>query len=228
MTSSLGLLGYPDVPAVPEPLRGRYLAHVRVAYTGHAADGDRLVAPLRAVGPTVTDTLADMPYTETGSIYSDPTVPHGYYGTNVMLDRLDAPAVQAVLDLAGPDAPAPYVVDLRHLGGALAAPPAVASAVGHRGAGYLLRLVSRLGSSDADAVRLAHQRVYEALQPWSSGGRSLSFMYGETTADQIRSGYDPDDYRRLTELKAVYDPNNVFRLNHNIPPATRPAAPPSL
>ncbi len=38
------------------------------------------------------------------------------------------------------------------------------------------------------------------------------------TADHVRAAYDPDDHWRLRELKAVYDPTNMFRLNHNIPP----------
>jgi FAD/FMN-containing dehydrogenase len=93
-------------------------------------------------------------------------------------------------------------------------------AVGHRDAQYILIVLSPLDGFDIGTVGPVHQRLIEALAPWTTG-RCLNYMYGEkATTDQVRTAYDPDDYRRLTELKAVYDPANIFRLNHNIPPAT--------
>jgi hypothetical protein len=65
---------------------------------------------------------------------------------------------------------------------------------------------------------LVSGRLLAALTPWVTGGSSLNFLYGETTPDQVRGACDLDAYRRLTELKAAYDPANLFRLNHNIPP----------
>jgi FAD/FMN-containing dehydrogenase len=216
MTASVGMIPFPDLPVIPEPLRGRHVTHVRVAHLGDAASGERLVTPLRAVGPRLLDTLAEMPYAESGSIYNDPTQPHAYSGSNLMLSGLDNEAVRTVFDLAGPAAPVPCVVDLRHLGGALARTPEIPSAVGHRDAAYLLRVLSPV--TDPQAVRAAHERVFAAMKPWATGGRSLSFIY-ENDPAQVREAYEPDDHRRLTELKAVHDPANLFRLNHNIPPA---------
>jgi hypothetical protein len=220
LTASVGMVPLPDLPMLPAPIRGRHIVQVRVAHLGDAAEGERLVAPLRTAGPCLLDTLSDMPYAKSDSIYNDPPEPHGYSGTNVLLSGLDDAAVRIVTDLAGPDAPVPCVVDLRHLGGALARTPAVASAVAHRDTPYLLRLLSPLAGLDRDAVRAAHRRVYEALEPWTTGGRVLNFIYGDhATTDEVRAAYEPGDYRRLTELKAVHDPANLFRLNHNIPPA---------
>jgi FAD/FMN-containing dehydrogenase len=217
MTASVGMIPLPDLPVIPEPLRGRHVAHVRVAYLSDAASGERLVAPLRAVGPRLLDTLADMPYAETGSIYNDPADPHAYSGTNLMLSDLDERALDTIFELAGPDAPVPCVVDVRHLGGALARTPAVASAVGFRSAPYLLRVLSPLEGADLEAVRAAHRQVFDAMEPWSAGGRCLNFIYGDT--GQVRDAYEPEDYRRLTELKAVHDPANLFRPGLRIPPA---------
>ncbi len=224
LTSSVALIPFPDIPQVPEPLRGRFVAHVRIAYAGDAEAAKRLVAPLRAVGSRLMDTLEEMPYTAAGSIYNDPTNPHAYSADNAMLRELDASALRAVLELAGPDAPVPCIVQLRHLGGALARPPAIANSVGHRDAQYLLIVLSPLDGFDISTVRLVHQGLIEALAPWTTG-RCLNYMYGEkSSAEQVRTAYDPDDYRRLAELKAVYDPTNIFRLNHNIPPATEHAS----
>jgi FAD/FMN-containing dehydrogenase len=215
MSTSVGLIPFPDVPAVPEPLRGRHVLHVRIAYTGPAADGERLVEPLRAIGPRLIDKLDDMPYTAGGSIYNEPAQPHAYSGTNAFLAGFDATAAGTVWDLAGPAAPVPCVVELRHLGGALAAPPEVPNAVGHRDARYLLRVLSPL---DPDPTA-THERLLAALKPWSTGGRCLNFLYGKKTPDQVRDAYEPADHRRLTRLKAAYDPADLFRLGDHIPPA---------
>ncbi|GAB2822506.1 FAD-binding oxidoreductase [Actinoallomurus bryophytorum] len=220
LTASVGMVPLPDLPVIPEPIRGRHVVHVRVAHLGDAVAGERLVAPLRAAGPCLLDTLAEMPYAKSDSIYNDPPGPHAYSGTNVLLSGLDEAAVKTVAALAGPDAPVPCVVDLRHLGGALARTPAVPSAVAHWDAPYLLRLLSPLDGLDRDTVRAAHRHVYEAMEPWTTGGRVLNFIYGDhATADEVRAAYEPGDHRRLTELKAVHDPANLFRLNPNIPPA---------
>jgi hypothetical protein len=220
MTSSLAMVPFPDIPALPEPLRGRHVVHIRIAYTGDADSGEKLVEPLRAIGPRLMEGLREMPYTESGSICNDPTDPMPYHGSNAMLRDLDGAAIQTLLDLAGPDADQKFIVELRHLGGALARPPAVPNAVGHRDASFALGVLTRLPSADADAdaVRAAHDQLLERLSPWTVG-RCLNFTYGVTTPQEVSTAYDPDDYRRLTELKARYDPENMFRLNHNIPPA---------
>jgi FAD/FMN-containing dehydrogenase len=223
MTSSVALISFPEVPALPEPLRGRYVVHVRIAY---AADtlraGESLVAPLRAIGPFI-DTVTEMPYSQVGSIHNDPPFPGTFEPATALLSGFDSATVQALLKHVGPHAPVPHVVELRHLGGQLARPAAVPNAVGHRDAQYAINVVSRLERAEIGDIRPAHERVLAAIAPWTTGGRVLNFMNGENDAQHVASAYDPEDYRRLTEIKAVYDPRNVFRLNHNIPPGGKRA-----
>ncbi|TKG70502.1 FAD-binding oxidoreductase [Prauserella endophytica] len=217
LTSSVGMVPVPDAPEVPEPLRGKYLVHVRIAHLGGVSEGEALVAPLRAVAPRLRDDLGELPYSASPSIYNDPADPHSYLGDNAFVHGLDAAALRAIVDLAGPDSPVPCVVDLRHLGGALRQ-GGVDSAVGHRDAGFLVRVLSGLdGEVDAATARAAHARVLAALAP-TTLGRSLNFVYGTVT--DARTGYDPGDHERLAALKTVHDPANVFRFNQNITPAT--------
>jgi FAD/FMN-containing dehydrogenase len=219
MTSSLALVPLPDLPSLPPPLRGRYVVHVRIAFLGDPATGERLIAPLRALGPRLADSVRVLPYTESGSIHNDPVPPAAYVGTNAMLSDLDEETVRTVVALTGPGAPRTSIVEVRHLGGALARAPREANCVGNREARYLLAVLDRVTPEDAEAVRAAHTRVTDALAPLTTG-RSLNFLYGaNATPDQVRTAYAPDDYRRLRRLKAAYDRGNLFRLNHNIPPA---------
>ncbi|GAA1231422.1 FAD-binding oxidoreductase [Pseudonocardia alaniniphila] len=181
LTSSVALIPYPDMAGVPELLRGRYAAHVRIAFAGPTAQGERLVAPLRAAVPLLRDTLAELPFTQSASIYNDPAWPHSYGGTNAMLRELDPTVLRDIVELAGPGAPVPCIVQLNHMGGALARPPAVPNAVGHRDAAYLVRVLSVLG--DPAAASRAHGRLLDALAPWTVG-RSRNFLFGQPWADQ--------------------------------------------
>ncbi|MDL4816800.1 FAD-binding oxidoreductase [Actinomadura opuntiae] len=218
LTSSLALMPVPDVPAFPEPLRGRHVAHVRIAYVGDAAEGERLIAPLRAIGPRLIDTVDTMPYTDSGLIHNEPPVPMAYRASNAAVPEVTGDLARDLLELAGPGAPDRAIVEIRHLGGAMAKPPAVPNAVGNREAGYLVGLLSKLGP-DATGVDELHAR-FDGLLEGRASGRVLNFLFGAAaTPDQVRAAYEPETYRRLTELKARYDPANLFRLNHHIPPA---------
>ncbi|MBB5934397.1 TIGR03086 family metal-binding protein [Streptomyces zagrosensis] len=230
LTSSIALFPAPDIEAVPAPLRGRLVVHVRVAYTGSVEEGERLVEPLRAVGPRLMDSLADMPYTACASIFAEPTNPMPYDGDTVLLGELTQETLDAIVEVTG-SGDVPCIVEVRHLGGALTRRTGAANSVGLRDAAYLLGVLSPLrGPLTADVVRPIHRSLLAVAAP-ATVGRPLAFMgpsgqhAGEAGPDAaeelVRSAYRPDDYERLRALKAVYDPQNLFRLNHNIRPAVR-------
>ncbi|MQY10073.1 Mitomycin radical oxidase [Streptomyces sp. RB5] len=212
MTSSLALLRLPDVETVPGFLRGRLTAHLRIAYLGPAESGDRLIAPLREAAPLIVDTVGEMPYTRCGEIHNDPCEPIPYNERSMMLRELDDAGADMLLKLAGPGADCiDMVVELRHLGGATGRPPAVPSAVDHRDAAFALSTVSLPDGRPP--------LVVDAMAPWGTGLRFLNFLASPDTAGLARSGYAPDTWARLRAVKARVDPDNLFRFNHNIPPA---------
>ncbi|NIH83125.1 FAD-binding oxidoreductase [Amycolatopsis granulosa] len=176
------------------------MASVRVASL--VAD-DELLAPLRAVGERVADTVRLMPYRESPSIHRDPDEPHPYRATNVLLRELPAEALEEVRSARG------AVVDIRHLGGAMSRPgPAC---VGHRAARYVVRVIT---GPEQDH---AHDTIRRALSPWALGHLPV-FLYGDVP-DWPLPGYEPELHQRLRRLKARYDPRNMFRCNRNIVPA---------
>ncbi|MEV6541557.1 FAD-binding oxidoreductase [Streptomyces sp. NPDC051665] len=205
LTSSFAAVPYPDIPALPPHLRGRYVLSVRVAHTGSGDEGAQLVAPLRELGPVLADSLREMPYSESHTIHSDPPEPHAYYGDSAVVSGLDAARVGEVLSLAGPDAAAMCVVQVNHLGGALARP--APNSVPYREGRFLVRM---LAVGEREAARAQLDPAFSLLAP-ATLGRAVNFAFG--AGDRTEGLYDAETRKRLAGLKSHYDPANLFRRN---------------
>lgn len=220
MSSSVQLIRYPDLPVVRPELRGRFVTHLRIAWSGEAAEGERLVRPLRAVGPVLKDTVGRMPYREVGSIHHEPPMPVAVYDRNTALHPLPPEAVDTLLGLAGPASGAPYFAEVRHHGGAYARPPRTANAVAGRDAEFMLFTTSLLEPGGTAAARAVHDRLYAAMRPWSTGGAFVNFFgVDDTDPATVLTAYAPADHARLARAKAAYDPGNLFRITYAVEPA---------
>ncbi|HTU74365.1 MAG TPA: FAD-binding oxidoreductase [Trebonia sp.] len=132
MTASVALLRLPPLGVLTQPLRGELIVHVRIAYLGPADEAEHLLSPIRAVGPVLIDTMADMPFQKAGSIHADLTAPLHLQEGSVRLAGLPEAAVDAILHSAGPHTDCPLaMVELRQLGGALAYDPGNLFRVNH-------------------------------------------------------------------------------------------------
>ncbi|MFC0847785.1 FAD-binding oxidoreductase [Streptomyces noboritoensis] len=222
MSSSLALVRFPDDPALPAEVRGRFVTQVRIAYTGTATTGAQLVMPLRELGARVLDTVREMPYAEVASIHGDPTEPYTYHERTTMLGELDRAAAGRILEVAGPGSGCSLgLVELRHLGGALRRPVRHPNAVGNRDARYCLLTVAPGGPRPAGQGQ--DDLLLDRLAPWATGGKYLNFLDSSAGDEHVRAAYTPQAYARLAALKAQYDPGNTFRVNHNIAPAALPS-----
>ena len=87
LTLSVAFVAFPDLPALPPPIRGRFCGQVRVAHLGGAAAADtteRLIAPLRTI-PVLLDSVRPFPLTEIGSVHADPLGPMPVHSESVAL-----------------------------------------------------------------------------------------------------------------------------------------------
>lgn len=219
MVSSFAVLRLPPLPELPEPLRGAFVVSVRIAYDGTAADGERMVAPLRAAAPAVLDTVRDMPYTEVASIHNEPTEPLPYYERSITLREFPAEAQDKLVELVGPDSETTLTIaELRALGGAWDREPAVPNSVATRGLPYVLLGVAVGPLSEEQKLERSVAEVLDGLGPWRGDRRVVNNLAPEEATD-VAAIYGPERYERLASVKKTYDPANMFRINHNVVPA---------
>jgi FAD/FMN-containing dehydrogenase len=107
---------------------------------------------------------------------------------------------------------------LRVLGGAMGRVPADATAFAHRGKRIMANVATMYGSPDERAVHEEWAIGLARELQTSDGAAYVGFMADEGE-DRVRAAYPRTTWDRLTEIKARYDPDNLFKLNHNIPPA---------
>ncbi|GAY12953.1 FAD-binding oxidoreductase [Pseudonocardia sp. N23] len=209
LSLSVAFVTFPDLDVVPAPLRGRYVAHLRVTFVGAPAEAERLIAPLRAVATPILDSVRPLPVLEFGTIHGDPARPQPVSSGGTVLPAWDDAAIEVLLGDIGPATP--HMLELRHLGGALARPAAVQDCVGHRDAAFNVFTSAYPGPAFADAARL-QTAFHQRLLPWS-GGRSLFNFTSRPDGGPIdpRAVFEPATLARLQQVKAAVDPQGLFR-----------------
>jgi FAD/FMN-containing dehydrogenase len=209
------LVTAPPQAPFPGRLQGRPVLSVGVAHLGGEEAARRDLAPLRALQPAL-DAVGPMPYLALQSMIDD-AVPHGrcYHIRGQWLHALDDHAIGAVVDaLRSATPPFDHIVMCR-LGGAVARVPEDATAFARRDAGHYAMAVGAWERGPSEPHVAWVRGLSDALAPSASGGG-----YVNEIGDQpARTGYTDAAWERLVRVKRQWDPENVFRLNANIPPA---------
>ncbi|MEV7080943.1 FAD-binding oxidoreductase [Streptomyces sp. NPDC093516] len=222
MTSSVGIQRLPDLPALPEPLRGAFVVHLRIGYLGSSAEGAELVAPLRAAAPVLIDLVKEKPFTAIGEIHLDPVDPMPYFDRSLGLAEFSEKTAQAFVELTGPGSGCTLAnLEIRALGGALDREPEFPNSVPSRGLPYVVFGFAVGAPDQAEQLRGELARVIDGLAPWADERNMVNFLSPDEATDTegVRAVYGPERYDRLAAVKKRYDPANVFRFNHNVAPA---------
>jgi FAD/FMN-containing dehydrogenase len=222
ISSSIAFLRRPSLPAVPEPLRGKFVMHVRFSSLWPREQAERLLAPMRRIAPTVLDTIAELPYREAGSLFMDPPTPVPWVERSTALRKFTVEAARALLTALGPNSDTQLgFVELRRLGGALERSPAMPNAVPGRSARWSL-----FGSGDGrpDLAPVFQEQLANligAMSPWAQEEINTNLLGAGQgmNREELRAIYGRERYDRLATIKKQYDPGNLFRINHNITPS---------
>jgi FAD/FMN-containing dehydrogenase len=198
---------------------GTKLCGIAVCHAGDDADrAEADVRPLRQFGSPAADMIQRMPYPalNTGLDWLSPTGSLRYW-KSAFVSELSDPAVE-VMTRAFERAPSQLcalVVEDFH--GAVTRVAPTATAYPHREPGYNLFLISQwTDAAQTDTCVAWARATFDALAPYMAD-RSYTNYLSADDYDRIRQAYGPN-YGRLVELKRHYDPDNLFRLNHNIDP----------
>lgn len=220
-TVSIALISTPPSASLPEPIRAQRLVQLRFAHLGPSDDAQRSLEPIRAAASPVLDTVDDIPYSRNGEIFNDPTTVAPTMSTGVFLSELTPAAIDALLDSYAAAGDLPLVlVELRALGGAMARQARHPNAVGGRDATYLLGVVGLVPPPLRDPVRAAVAAVADALSPWSTGVVPVNYRAALEPGEAAGTAWSPAIHRRLRQVKAIYDPHNMFRAGYPVIPET--------
>ncbi|MFD0316563.1 FAD-binding oxidoreductase [Streptomyces flavalbus] len=224
MCSAFHVLRLPPVPEIPEPLRGGFWSRVAVAWPGDPARGEEILAPLRASVPVEVDTVAEMPSTAVDFIHMEPQDPLPARESCALLRDLPPAAQDAFLRACGPAAPPDYPlpqVGLRHMGAALARPPAHEDALSAaRAATHFLEAVGVVPTPEAaTATEAALATLHGAMTPYATGHTMVNIHGRPGDAEDRARAWTPETYARLRRAKSAHDPANLLRFGHAVPPA---------
>jgi FAD/FMN-containing dehydrogenase len=210
------VLHFPPDPAMPEAIRGQSFTVVWAVYIGSEEEGSRLMAPIGQLNPMM-DTFAMVPPAELGDLAMDPREPLPFRSSHDLLDGVTAEGIDALLDVVGPDSGANItMVQLRHLGGALGRKTETAGA--RATLPGEISLFSLGVALDEQTEREVH-RTLSAIELATKRFKTGYYPnFVEEPAD-ASAFFDPATWQRLREIRSLYDPSDLFRANHAIPPS---------
>jgi FAD/FMN-containing dehydrogenase len=207
----------PPMPFLPAEHHGELVVMAMLVHVGPREAGEQALAPFRALATPIADLLRPMAYPE---IYppQDPDFRPRAAARTLFLDRVDAGvAAHIVGRLTSSTAQMP-VTQLRVLGGAMARVPADATAFAHRSSRIMAGVAAVYATPDEASVHEAWADEYAAELRQDDGGAYVGFIGDEGEA-RVRAAYPGRTWDRLAAIKRRYDPDNLFRLNQNVPPA---------
>jgi FAD/FMN-containing dehydrogenase len=213
---------YENAPAeefIPEMYRGEPVIIVAGCWCGPLDHGDAATEPLRRITTPVADLSGPMPYLDIQRLF-DADYPKGdrYYWKSLYLDNLSDDVIRLACD-AGAERPTPRTgFVLWTLGGAMGRVPPEATAFYHRDAPFLLSFEATDDNPANDEANLAWVRHwYDKASQLTRGGTYFNFGgFWEGGEDLLAQSFG-HNYPRLREIKARYDPDNIFTHNLAIP-----------
>jgi FAD/FMN-containing dehydrogenase len=216
LSAIANILPAPPMPFIPEQAHGQLVMMALICFAGDPEAGQDALAPFRALATPLADMVRPIAYPE---MY--PPEEAGFHPTAVshtmFLDRLDTQAAATILEHLQASDAAMRATQLRVLGGAIARVPDDATAYAHRQRAIMVNLAAFYQGPDDRPGRQQWVDGFAAALSPVDDGAYVNFL-GEDGPARIHQAYPGPTWERLVEVKRRWDPTNLFRHNHNIPP----------
>jgi FAD binding domain/Berberine and berberine like len=204
----------PPLQFLPAELHGQLIIMAMMAYAGEVQAGQAALAPFQALATPLADMVKPMPYPE---IYppEDPSYHPAAVAHTMFLDQIDHQVAQTIIGYLQASDASVRVAQLRVLGGAMARVPAGATAFAHRRSAIMATVASFYDGAADKPVRQAWVDEFAGVLQQSDDGAYVGFLT-DTDPGRVRQAYPGPTWDRLVQVKARYDPMNLFHHNHNI------------
>lgn len=210
----------PPAPWLPKDMHGKPIIVILACYSGDPEQGEKAVAPIKSFGTPIGDVLIRRPYIQLQSLL-DATQPKGrrYYWKSEYLPRIDPALCEKFIEHAA-KIPSPHsALIFFQLEGALNQRDNDHSAVGNRDARYVVNAAGSWERESDDKENIEWVRdAWEVMRPFSTGGTYINFLTEDEGQERLEAALS-SGLQRLAEIKAKWDPENMFRTNRNITPA---------
>jgi len=218
LSTIANIMQAPPMPFLPPEVHGRLILMVLLVYAGDLVEGERVIAPIRALAAPLADMVRPMAYADVYQFSEGEAPPLQEMVYSSFRDSLDVAAAGRLLAHLQASTAAMSIVQLRVLGGAVARVADDATAYAHRRRRIMTSIIA-LYPNPADAPHhAAWLAEFAAAMRQGVPGVYVNFL-GEGEEGRLGEAYPEATWRRLAAVKAKYDPHNLFRHNYNIPPA---------
>ncbi|MGC4897154.1 FAD-binding oxidoreductase [Micromonospora sp. DT31] len=212
----------PPLDAIPEQFRGRQVCGIFIRWSGEMEAGWEAIRPLQEFGEPVLNFVGPMPLVAVQSML-DPLNPNGnqHYWTAEFLPEFGTKEMEVVAEI-GATLPSRYsIVEVIPFNAAVTRVAPDATAFAHRSESWLIHVLGQWHDAEDTQRCLAWAKgAGTQLRAVGSGDAYLNLLTDDEETDRVRAFWNDDRLDRLARVKAQYDPQNRFRFNHNIPPAS--------
>ncbi len=219
LSAIANVMAAPPMPFLPPEWHGELVVMALMAYAGDVDEGERAIAPLRALAEPIADMVKPMSYPE---MY--PPEEGDYHPTaasrTLFMDTVDRGVAETIVEYLRASDATMRVAQIRVLGGAMARVPAEATAFAHRSSRIMVNVAAFYEGPEDQPRREAWVTDFASALEGGGAGAYVNFL-GDEGEERVRAAYPGSTWERLVEIKGRYDPTNLFRLNQNIPPASR-------